>query len=121
MSDCLLDVQNLITYFQNTDGIFGRKTGLISAVDNISFTLNKGTTLGIVGESGSGKTTLAQAILKLVPADGIINYKNKVFNKKNNAFFRRNIQFVFQDPFSSLSPRLSIFEIISSKADSKCR
>ena len=86
---------------------------LDKAVDNISFSLNKGTTLGIVGESGSGKTTLAQAILKLVPADGIINYKNKVFDKNNNAFFRRNIQFVFQDPFSSLSPRLSIYEIIS--------
>ena len=100
----ILEIKNLTIVNKNTNQIL---------LDNISFILDKGSTLGIVGESGSGKTTLAQAILKLVPADGIINYKNKVFDKNNNAFFRRNIQFVFQDPFSSLSPRLSIYEIIS--------
>ena len=109
----LLLVKSLPSFFPIKKGFLKRTVDYFKAVDNISFSLNKGTTLGIVGESGSGKTTLAQAILKLVPADGIINYKNKVFDKNNNAFFRRNIQFVFQDPFSSLSPRLSIYEIIS--------
>ena len=109
----ILSIENIKVYFPIKKGFFKRTVDYFKAVDNISFSLNKGTTLGIVGEAGSGKTTLAQAILKLVPADGIINFKNKVFDKNNNAFFRRNIQFVFQDPFSSLSPRLSIYEIIS--------
>ena len=80
----------------------------------MSFFLNKGTTLGIVGESGSGKTTLAQAILKLIPSEGEIFFKNTNINiKTNNNLFRRNLQFVFQDPFASLSPRLSVYEIIA--------
>ena len=109
----LLSVENIKVYFPIQKGFFKRTVNYFKAVDNISFSLRQGTTLGIVGESGSGKTTLAHAILKLVDSKGDIIFKNKLFKNKNDAFFRRNIQFVFQDPFSSLSPRLSIYEIIS--------
>jgi microcin C transport system ATP-binding protein len=109
----LLSVKNIKVYFPIQKGFFKRTMDYFKAVDNISFSLRQGTTLGIVGESGSGKTTLAHAILKLVDSKGDIIFRNKVFKNKSDVFFRRNIQFVFQDPFSSLSPRLSIYEIIS--------
>ena len=90
--------------------------GYIKAVDNISFSVKEGVTLGIVGESGSGKTTLAQAILYLIPYKGDIAFKQKNihnYNKTEIKNLKRNMQFVFQDPYSSLSPRLSIYQIIS--------
>ena len=110
----ILVLNNIKVYFPIKKGIFKKTIGYFKAVDDISFFLNKGTTLGIVGESGSGKTTLAQAILKLIPSEGEIFFKNTNINiKTNNNLFRRNLQFVFQDPFASLSPRLSVYEIIA--------
>ena len=112
----LLKIVNLKVYFPIKKGILRKTIGHIKAVDNISLSLLKGTTLGIVGESGSGKTTLGQAILKLIPSQGDIIFKginlnkNKFYAHKNH---KKNMQFVFQDPYSSLSPRLSIYQIIA--------
>jgi len=112
----ILSIENIKVYFPIKKGFLKKTIDYFKAVDDISFSLNKGTTLGIVGESGSGKTTLAQAILKLIPSTGKIIFKNKNINEKkikNINFYRKNLQFVFQDPFASLSPRLSIYEIIA--------
>ena len=108
----ILSVKNLKVYFPIKKGLFKRTTGYFKAVDDISLFLNKGTTLGIVGESGSGKTTFAQAILNLIPSTGEITFNNNIINTKDNSY-RRHLQYVFQDPFSSLSPRLSVYEIIA--------
>jgi len=112
----LLNIKNLKVYFPIKKGILKRTVGYIKAVDNISFSVKEGVTLGIVGESGSGKTTLAQAILNLIPYKGDIAFKQKNihnYNKTEIKNLKRNMQFVFQDPYSSLSPRLSIYQIIS--------
>jgi microcin C transport system ATP-binding protein len=108
----ILSVKNLKVYFSIKKGLFKRTVNYFKAVDDISLFLNSGTTLGIVGESGSGKTTLAQSILKLIPSSGKIIF-NKININTNKKFNRKHLQFVFQDPFSSLSPRLSVYEIIA--------
>ena len=90
--------------------------GHIKAVDGISYTINKGETLGIVGESGSGKTTLVQALLKLTDSNGTIQFDGEQINTITNKQMqplRKRMQIVFQDPFSSLSPRMSVGEIIA--------
>jgi len=112
----VLNINNLKVYFPIKKGILKRTVGYIKAVDDISFSVKEGVTLGVVGESGSGKTTLAQAILNLIPYKGKIIFKQKNINNYNKTEIKnlkKNMQFVFQDPFSSLSPRLSIFQIIS--------
>ena len=108
----ILSIKNLKVYFPIKKGFFNRTIGHFKAVDDISLFLQKGTTLGIVGESGSGKTTLAQAILNLIPSTGNIFFKNINISTMDNSY-RRHLQYVFQDPFSSLSPRLSVHEIIA--------
>ena len=108
----ILSIKNLKVYFPIKKGFFNRTIGYFKAVDDISLFLHKGTTLGIVGESGSGKTTLAQAILNLIPSTGNIFFKNINISTMDNSY-RRHLQYVFQDPFSSLSPRLSVYEIIA--------
>ena len=111
----ILNISNLKVYFPIRKGILRRTVGYVKAIDNLSFSILKGTTLGIVGESGSGKTTLGQSILNLIPSKGdvIFNGKNINSNKKQSKTYKKNMQFVFQDPYSSLSPRLSIFQIIA--------
>ena len=117
MSDCLLNVQNLITYFESTDGIFGRKTGVISAVDNISFKIKKSETLSIVGESGCGKSTTGRSLLKLVPkTSGKIIFKDtdiSEYTPKQMRKIRADMQMIYQDPFSSLNPRMTIGRAIA--------
>lgn len=107
--ETLLEVRHLKKYF-NT------KSGMLHAVDDISFTLEKGKTLGVVGESGCGKSTLGRVILHLLSAtDGQVFFKGKDISKpgkKELHHLRRNMQMVFQDPFSSLNPRFSVAEII---------
>jgi microcin C transport system ATP-binding protein len=108
----ILSIKNLKVYFPIKKGFFKKTVGYFRAVDDISIVLNKGTTLGIVGESGSGKTTFAQAILNLIPSTGEIIFNNNIISTKDNTY-RRHLQYVFQDPYSSLSPRLSVYEIIA--------
>ena len=114
--DAILEVRNLTKYFPVGTDFFGRPTRFLKAVDDVSFKIKKGSTLGIVGESGCGKTTLGRTILRLHPAtSGEIYFDgmdiNKLKNKEMNAI-RPSMQIIFQDPYSSLSPRMPIGEII---------
>jgi len=113
----LLEVKNLRTWFPVTSGVFRRHTGDVKAVDDVSFTVEEGTTVGLVGESGSGKTTLGRTVLKLTPATGgSIRYNGReILPMTQSAFrpLRREMQMIFQDPFGSLNPRLSIYAIIA--------
>ena len=112
----LLVLQDLCCFFPVTSGFFKRKVSEIKAVDHISLTIRKGTTYGIVGESGSGKSTLGYSILRLLNSTGAILYKGKDlqhYSAKAMRHLRSELQIVFQDPFSSLSPRMTIGEIIN--------
>jgi oligopeptide transport system ATP-binding protein len=115
-SEPLLQVDHLKVYFPILGGIFRRKKGEVKAVDDVSFGITKGQTVGLVGESGSGKTTVGRAILRLTqPTSGTITYGDTVISELTASAFRpyrKNIQIIFQDPYNSLNPRLSIFEII---------
>lgn len=111
----LLTVTNLSCHFPVKKGFFKRTVGAIRAVNDVSLTLRQGTTYAVVGESGSGKTTLGLAILRLVQAVGTVVYQgNDLLAIKPGELrpLRRELQIVFQDPFSSLSPRLTVFQII---------
>ena len=111
----LMNVDDLKVWFPIQKGLFRKTVGHVKAVDGISFNLKQGESLGIVGESGSGKTTLAHALLKLVKSDGGYTFEgNEMANLDNNAMrpFRQSMQLIFQDPYGSLSPRMSIEEII---------
>jgi oligopeptide transport system ATP-binding protein len=114
----LLEVKNLKKYFNLRRGFFSQKfAGTVKAIDDISFYIKKGETFGLVGESGCGKSTTVRAILRLLnPSAGEVRYKNiNLFNLKNREMFnvRREIQIIFQDPYASLSPRMTIGDIIS--------
>ena len=115
-SEPLLRVEHLKVYFPILGGIFRHKVGEVKAVDDVSFVVNRGQTVGLVGESGSGKTTIGRAIIRLTePTAGTISYEGDVVSKLSTAAFRpyrKKIQIIFQDPYNSLNPRLSIFEII---------
>jgi glutathione transport system ATP-binding protein len=107
----VLDVRNLTTRFVSRKTFFGRPTHLVYAVENVSFRLYPGETLGIVGESGCGKTTAGYSALKLVPATGQVLFDGKdvmAVQEVEMQKLRQNIQFVFQDPFASLNPRRTI-------------
>ena len=112
----LLEVKNLATYFNADNSFFFGKKSEVKAVDNVSFQLFEGETLGLVGESGCGKTTLGRTILHLEKATkGHIFYRqNDVTNlsKKDLKNFRKEVQIIFQDPFSSLNPRIPVGEAI---------
>jgi microcin C transport system ATP-binding protein len=114
----LLTVENLGCHFQLKDGWSGflkRKIKTIKAVDEVSLTINEGTTCGVVGESGSGKTTLGMAILKLTRSHGHITFDGQDLQQLSNRQMRplrREMQIVFQDPYSSLSPRMTVKQII---------
>lgn len=106
----LIEVENLKKYFKVNNG-------LLHAVDDLSFYINEGETLGLVGESGCGKSTTGRALIRLIEADGgkVLFHDRDVlsFNKKEMKSFRQNAQMVFQDPYSSLNPRLSVYDLIS--------
>jgi len=116
----ILKIKNLKVWYPIKKGIFKKTVDYVKAIDVINFTLNKKETLGIVGESGSGKTSLVLAILKLIKSTGSIEFDKVDLNliKKNKLKdMRKNIQIVFQDPFSSLSPRMNVEEILTEGMD----
>ena len=112
----LLEVQNLKTWFPVLGGVLRRKVGDIKAVDDVSFVVEAGCTVGLVGESGSGKTTVGRTILKLIAStSGRVLYKGSDILPLSERSFRplrREMQMIFQDPFGSLNPRFTIGEIV---------
>ena len=114
--DYLLEVDNLVKYFPIKTGFFKRTTGYVKAVDGISFKIERGKTMGLVGESGCGKSTCGRTILRLLEkTSGDVRIDGKdIFSLSREELrrFRPQVQIVFQDPYSSLSPRLSVGEII---------
>jgi oligopeptide/dipeptide ABC transporter ATP-binding protein len=117
MSETILKVEDLKKYFPIKGGILQRTVGNVKAVDGISFDIKKGETLGIVGESGCGKSTTGRAILRLTDkTSGSVIYKGKDLHKINNKrlrALRTDMQMVFQDPYSSLNPRMTVGDTIS--------
>lgn len=117
-SKFLLEVKNLKKYFNLRAGFLSQKfAGSVKAVDDISFFIKKGETFGLVGETGCGKTTVARAILRLVPQTGgeVIYNGVNLFKLNSREMFkiRREIQVIFQDPYASLSPRMTVGDIIN--------
>ena len=111
----LVEANRLKVWFPIRTGVFRRVSGHIKAVDGIDFALRAGETLGVVGESGSGKTTLGLALLRLLASEGEIRYDGRRLDglpERAMRPLRRELQIVFQDPFSSLSPRLSVGQIV---------
>ena len=111
----VIETENLKVWFPIKKGIFRKTVSHIKAVDGLSLKLRKGQTLGVVGESGSGKTTLGLALLRLISSEGPIAYVGKNiedYNSKQMRPLRKDMQIVFQDPYGSLSPRLSVGQII---------
>ncbi len=116
MSEPLVEVRNLKQYFPVKTG-FG-KTVYLKAVDDISFTVGKGETLGLVGESGCGKTTAGRSLLRLYePTGGQVIFDGEPVTAKNITHMRKQMQMVFQDPYSSLDPRMTVEDIIGEPLD----
>ncbi|MDI9458923.1 MAG: ATP-binding cassette domain-containing protein [Bacillota bacterium] len=120
-SKCLVEVKSLKKYFPIEKGILKKVVGHVRAVDDVSFKIHEGETLGLVGESGCGKTTLGRCLLRIVePTEGTVNFRvspektvdvTKVDKKELRSLYR-DMQMVFQDPFSSLDPRMTILDIV---------
>ena len=112
----LLDVKDLKMHFPVYKGAFGIKVGVVKAVDRVSFSVREGETFGLVGESGCGKTTVGRAVLRIYkPTAGTITYKGEDitgFTEKEMSKYRREMQMIFQDPYSSLDPRQSVGSIV---------
>jgi oligopeptide/dipeptide ABC transporter ATP-binding protein len=108
----LIRVENLVKYFPVRGGLLQRVVAWVKAVDGVSFTIKKGETLGLVGESGCGKTTVGRTILRLIPeTSGSVYYDGQdllALNKKEMKAKRRELQIIFQDPYSSLDPRVTV-------------
>ena len=117
MSDVLLEVRNLVKHFQVGGGLFGGRAGLVRAVDDVSFSIHRGETLGLVGESGCGKTTTGRCVLQLErPTSGQVLFEGRDLTTVGPAELRavrRHIQVIFQDPYSSLNPRMTVGQIIA--------
>ena len=112
----LLEVKHLKKHFPIKGGVFSKTIGYVYAVDDINFTLEKGETLGLVGESGCGKSTTGRTILRLIePTDGAIYFEGQditTLDKSAMRALRREMQIIFQDPYASLNPRMTVGSII---------
>ena len=112
-----MDVKNLKVHFPIKKGLLSKTVGHVYAVDDVSFVLNEGETLGFVGESGCGKTTTGLAALRLIkPTGGQVFYRGKdilLASKSELRDLKKQMQIIFQDPYSSLNPRMTVNQIIS--------
>jgi oligopeptide/dipeptide ABC transporter ATP-binding protein len=121
----LLEVRDLRKHFPVGGSFLGRRQGWVKAVDGISFTINRGETLGLVGESGCGKTTTSRLILAAeAPTAGVIEFEGRDVAKlddQQRMDYRRKVQVVFQDPYSSLSPRMRVGEIVGEPLEAHAR
>ncbi|NLF79846.1 MAG: ATP-binding cassette domain-containing protein [Clostridia bacterium] len=116
MSDILIDVRHLKQWFPIRTGFFSSTP--LKAVDDVNFTIKKGETLGLVGESGCGKTTVARSMLQLYkPTAGEVYFDGTLISKDNIHALRREMQMVFQDPYSSLNPRMTVGDIVGEPLD----
>ena len=117
MSEALLEVRNLVKHFPIGGGMFTKPVGVVRAIDGVSFTIRKGETLGLVGESGCGKTTTGRCILQLEqPTSGSVVFEGIDMVSLDAAELRavrRRVQVIFQDPYSSLNPRMTIGQILA--------
>ena len=119
-NDLLLEVSDLKMYFPIQKGLLRRTTGYVKAVDGVSLSIRKGETLGLVGESGCGKTTTGRCIVRVYqPTEGEILFHDEgeevnlnLLARQELKAFRRNMQMIFQDPFSSLNPRMTVLELV---------
>ncbi len=116
VQNSLVEVRNLVKYFSIRGGMFQKGHNQVKAVDGVSFAIRTGETLGLVGESGCGKTTVGRSVLRLISAtSGEVLFEGKDVlkaNRRNMKALRRNMQIIFQDPYSSLDPRLPISESV---------
>jgi len=119
--EVLLEVKNLKKYFPISSGLFGGKTEYVKAVDDISFTINKGETLGLVGESGCGKSTTGRTLIRLYDVtDGEVIFDGaEIGHMKESELkpYRKKIQMIFQDPYASLNSRMTVSDIIGEPLD----
>ena len=117
MTERVLEVNELKTYFPIHAGLLRRQVGTVYAVDGVSIHLDEHETLGVVGESGCGKTTLGRSILRLIePTSGSVQFRGESVTTANKARMRElrnNLQIVFQDPFASLNPRMPVTDIVA--------
>jgi oligopeptide transport system ATP-binding protein len=116
MGETLLEVRDLVKHYPVSTGFFGRHAGVVRAVDGVSFTIRRGETLGLVGESGCGKTTTGRCVLQLErPTSGSVRFEGQELTTLGPEALRRvrrRMQVIFQDPYSSLNPRMTVGQIV---------